>query len=153
VPKKITIMDANHRLAELNTKLKKRGYRMTPQRMAILKLLALSDGHPSVEQVYEQVRQDFPMTSLATIYKTVNLLKDEGEILELGFANGSSRYDGNKPYPHPHLICVKCQKIIDPDISILNELPQELAQKYGYHLVNHRLDFYGICPECQKETG
>jgi Fur family peroxide stress response transcriptional regulator len=147
------MMDADHRLTEIKAKLKKQGYRMTPQRMAIIKLLALSDGHPSVEQIYAQVRQDFPMTSLATIYKTVNLLKEEGEILELGFANGSNRYDGNKPYPHPHLICVKCQKIIDPDISILSELPQELAQKYGYQMVNHRLDFYGICPECQKETG
>ena len=131
-------------------KLRQRGYRITPQRAAILKIFTESQAHPSVEQVYEQIKTDFPMTSLATIYKTVTLLKEEKEILELGFANESSRYDGNKPYPHPHLICIRCQRITDPEIELFNNLPQELAHKYGYQIVNQRLDFFGICPECQR---
>jgi len=140
--------------ARLNTivaRLRERGYRITPQRMAILKVFAASENHPSVEQVYEQVQREFPMTSLATVYKTVTVLKDLGEILELGFGNGGNRYDGAKPYPHPHLICLRCQTIIDPDLGVVDDLPQELAQKYGYQIVNHRLDFYGICPRCQRE--
>lgn len=140
------------RLSVVIEKLKKQGYRITPQRIAILKIFTESEDHPSVEQVYERVKIDFPMTSLATVYKTVILLKEEGEVLELGFANGSSRYDGNKPYPHAHLICVKCQKIIDPEIELFNELPRKLVQKYGFQIVNHRVDFYGICPHCQMKT-
>jgi len=140
------------RLSVVIEKLKKQGYRITPQRIAILKIFTESEDHPSVEQVYERVKIDFPMTSLATVYKTVILLKEEGEVLELGFANGSSHYDANKPYPHAHLICVKCQKIIDPEIELFNELPRELAQKYGFQIVNHRVDFYGICPQCQMKT-
>jgi Fur family peroxide stress response transcriptional regulator len=95
------------RLAEIIDKLRRRGYRITPQRSEILRNLTESDIHPSVEQVFKQVMTAFPMTSLATVYKTVDMLKAEGEILELGFANGNSRYDGSKSYPHPHLICIK----------------------------------------------
>ena len=140
------------RLETLIEKLKKHGYRLTPQRMAVLKILTESKGHPTVEQVYEKVRVDFPMTSLATVYKTVTLLKEEGEILELGFAGGSSRYDAARPYPHPHLICVRCQKIIDPEIQMLEEIPQELSQKYGFEITNHRVDFFGVCPECRQQA-
>ncbi|MCL4531674.1 MAG: transcriptional repressor [Actinobacteria bacterium] len=121
--------------------------------MAVLQVLAASEGHPSVQRVYELVRKDFPMTSLATVYKTVALLKEMGEILELGFSDDSNRYDANKPFPHPHLICVKCRSIIDPEVTTLSVLPEEVAQATGYRIVSHRLDFYGICPRCQAEAG
>lgn len=137
------------RYTQLLEKLKTRGHRITPQRAAILRLFIESREHPSVEQVYEQVRAAFPMTSLATVYKTVALLKEEGEILELGFANDSSRYDGGKPYPHPHLVCVSCRRIVDTEIELFDALPRQLSEKYGFRIVNQRVDFFGICPECQ----
>jgi Fur family peroxide stress response transcriptional regulator len=147
--KEDVMADHQTRLDELAAKLKEKGHRLTPQRMAVLRILIADDGHLSVEQVYERVRADFPMTSLATIYKTVTVLKEIGEVLELGFGDGSNRYDGNKPYPHPHLICVACKKIVDVEITALSELPQHVARSTGYQIVNHRLDFFGICPECQ----
>ena len=73
-------------------------------------MVATSAGHPSVEQVYESLKADFPTTSLATVYKTVTLLKEMGEILELAFGNDGSRYDGNKAYPHPHLSASSARK-------------------------------------------
>jgi Fur family peroxide stress response transcriptional regulator len=129
------------RLASLVEKLRRDGHRITPQRLAILKLFADDERHPSVEQVFERVRQDYPTTSLATVYKTVLLLKGKGEILELGFAGSSSRYDLKRPNPHPHLICVECQRIVDLDIDPFDDLPQALARKYGYQIVNQRDDF------------
>ena len=117
----------------------------------MLKILAESKGHPSAETIYKQVRKVFPTTSLATIYKTVSLLKELGEVLELGFPEGSNRYDGNKPYPHPHIICVRCKKIIDPDLRGIERLSEEVSQKTGFRILNHRVDFFGLCPECQSE--
>ncbi len=143
--------DPQTRLDELVVRLRERGHRLTPQRMAALKIVAASEGHPSVEQIYERVKVDFPTTSLATIYKTVTLLKEMGEVLELGFSDDSNRYDGNKPYPHPHLICIKCRSIVDSEIATLSELPQEVARRTGYRIVSHRLDFFGICPQCQEK--
>lgn len=137
------------RLAIMLDKLKDRQCRLTPQRMAILKELALSTAHPTVETVYEKVKANFPTTSRATVYKTINLLKELNEILELGFADSGNRYDGNKPYPHPHLICTQCKKIIDPDLQSLTDMTRELTEETGFKIINHRLDFFGICPECQ----
>jgi Fur family peroxide stress response transcriptional regulator len=117
--------------------------------MAVLKILAASEGHPGVEHIYDQVKADFPMTSLATVYKTVSLLKEIGEVLELGFGGDGSRYDGKKPYPHPHLVCIKCKRIIDPEVPGLGALPQKVGETTGFTIVSHRLDFYGICPKCQ----
>lgn len=151
---KVRVTEINNpsdRLGELTKKLKKEGHRLTPQRMATLKILSESKGHPSVEMIYEQIKADFPMTSLGTVYKTVTLLKEMGEVLELGFSDDSNRYDGNKPYPHPHLICIECKKIIDPDIKILKSLPDDIQERLGYRIVGHRLDFFGICPECQAK--
>jgi Fur family peroxide stress response transcriptional regulator len=129
--------------------LQEGGYRLTPQRLAVLGILARSRQHPSVEDVYQQVRQTFPTTSLATIYKTVTLLKELGQVLELGFADWGSRYDGNRPYPHPHVVCVSCGEIADPEFSAMPEMAQEMAAKSGFRITSHRLDFFGLCPACQ----
>lgn len=143
--------DWQTRLDELVAKLRERDYRITPQRLAILRILAASENHPSVEQVYEQIRQEFPTTSLATVYKTIATLKEMGEVLELGFADCASRYDAKRPSPHIHLICIKCRAIIDPNVENLESVPLRVAQQAGFRLVSHRFDIYGLCPRCQSE--
>ena len=136
------------RLDRATARLKASGYRLTPQRLAILRALIGSDQHPSVEQIYRQVRRDFPTTSLATVYNTLECLKGLGEVLELPLGGGS-RYDGRKPESHPHLICTACGRIEDLDID-LGGATQAVAQERGYAEVRHRLEFYGICPACQE---
>lgn len=143
--------DPKQRLDEIIVKLRDLNFRITPQRVAILRIFLNSQDHPSVEQVYAQVKADFPSTSLATVYKTVNLLKEIGEILEIGFTGGGNRYDGNKPYPHPHLICTRCKKIMDSDIDLVDQIANELEQTSGYRIVSHQIEFFGICPACQKK--
>ena len=118
--------DPNARYEQIIGKLKEAGHKLTPQRMAIAKLLAISDGHPSVERIFEQLQSGFPTMSLATVYRNIMLIKSLGEVLELGFADGSNRYDGNKPYPHPHAVCVKCKKIVDPDLESLSDMSKEV---------------------------
>lgn len=144
--------DRNIRLDEITQKLKESGHRLTPQRMAVLKILASSFNHPSVEQVYDQVKVDFPMTSLGTVYKTVTLLKEMGEILELGFGEDSHRYDGARPDPHPHLICIKCNKIIDGDLSLDQKSLRSLEQVSGYKILRPQIALYGLCADCKGES-
>ena len=142
----------SNRTEHMVSKLKEKGHRITPQRLAILRMLAESNGHPSVEDIFQRVQVNFPTTSLATIYKTISVMKELGEVLELEFSSDHNRYDGHKPYPHPHLICVKCKKIVDPELNSLEDMTQELVSDTGYKILGHRLDFYGICSECQKKV-
>ena len=139
------------RLERMLDRLKERGLRVTPQRLEVLRILSAGDGHPSVDEIHALVRAKFPTTSLATTYKTVALLKELGEILELGFPDGSNRYDGHKPYAHPHVICTRCRTIMDPDLSMLRDMEEEVARETGFRIMTHRLDFFGLCPECQTK--
>ena len=133
-------------------KLRDNGHKITPQRLAIVKIVAESEGHPSVESIYDQIRKDFPTMSLATVYRNIVIIKSLGEVLELGFPDGSNRYDGNKPYPHPHVICIKCKKIVDPDLESLDNLKKEVALETNFKILNHRLDFFGLCSDCVAST-
>ena len=144
--------DPEIRLSNMVDALRQNQYRITPQRLAILKILAESKGHPSVESIYDQVKPDFPTTSLATIYKNVTVLKELGQVLELGFSDDSNRYDGSKPYDHPHVVCVRCKKILDPDIAALKDMTEELMRQTGFTITRHRLDFFGLCPECKSKA-
>ena len=147
------MMDPELRLRTMVDALRENRYRITPQRLAILKVLAESKGHPSVEAIYDQVKPSFPTTSLATIYKNVAVLKELNQVLELGFSDDSNRYDGNKPYDHPHVVCVECKKILDPDVEALKDMTQELTRRTGFTITRHRLDFFGVCPACQNKIG
>ena len=142
--------DTELRYQSLLTKLRERGSRMTSHRMALARLLAISKGHPNATQLYENLRQQFPTISLATVYKTLVLLKEEGEVLEIDLHN-DSRYDGNKPYPHPHLVCNRCKRILDGDeVSTLQKLNREIEEKYGFQIQRHQIVFFGVCQDCQK---
>jgi Fur family peroxide stress response transcriptional regulator len=146
------LIDPQARLNEMVATIKEHGHRLTPQRMAVLRILAGSADHLSAEEMYEQVQVDFPMTSLATIYKTVTMLKDIGQVLELGFSDDSNHYDGMRPYPHPHLVCIRCRRIKDVAVSDVDQLASQIAQSTGYDVRYHRLDFFGYCPRCRKDS-
>jgi len=143
---------SDKRFDELVSKLKDRGYRLTPQRVALLRILATEDSHPSASQLYDRLKSQFPTTSPATVYKTLNLLKDVDEVLELGFSDDDNRYDGTKPYPHPHLVCIRCRKIVDPDVDMADTLIRQVSEQSGYAILSHRLDFFGLCPECRNRA-
>lgn len=143
--------DSDQRFAAICGKIRESGHKLTPQRLAVARILAASIGHPSVEEMYEALRTDFPTMSLATVYRNVMLIKSLGEVLELGFPDGSNRYDGNKPYPHPHVVCLKCRKILDPDLSSIQDMTRKVADATGFKIINHRLDFFGLCADCLKK--
>ena len=101
--------DVQVRFDELIAALKERDFRLTPQRVELVRLIASSAGHPSAAQLYARIRRQFPTISHATVYKTLALLKELGQVLEIDL-RGDSHYDGNRPQPHPHLICMQLQQ-------------------------------------------
>lgn len=145
------MQDHKERFEIIIQKLRDHGHKITPQRLAIANILATSDDHPSVENIHARIKKDFPTMSLATVYRNIVLIKSLGEVLELGFPDGSNRYDGNKPYSHPHIICIKCKKIVDPKLDSLDEMKKEVSLETNFKILNHRLDFFGICSNCMVE--
>lgn len=141
---------SDNRVTALLQKLADRGCRITPQRLRIVEALVGRDDHPNAEQVFARVRETCPNTSLATIYKTIDLLKAMGEVLELEFSDGSNRYDGRRPSAHPHAICTRCGRIQDLEVAGLTDIQDQAARASGFRIVTHRMDFYGLCQQCQQ---
>ena len=130
--------------------LKGSDFRLTPQRVELVRLIAASEGHPSANQLYTQINRLFPTMSLATVYKTLALLKEMHQVFEIDL-HGDSHYDGNRPQPHPHLICTKCNKIIDGEVSLDQESLRRLEQDSGYKIIRSQISLYGLCQDCKEE--
>lgn len=133
---------------EILKSLKNRGVRFTPQRQAILEYLLSTDSHPTAEEIYKQVKVRFPGVSLGTIYNTLNMLQENGYILELPCGDMSSRFDGN-PVNHYHVMCSGCGKVVDFHTSLI-DMDKMAAEKTGFVIQTHNLVFYGTCPSCQQ---
>jgi Fur family peroxide stress response transcriptional regulator len=140
--------DPKVRFDELIATLKERDFRLTPQRVELVRLIAASEGHPSASQLYAKIRTQFPTMSQATVYKTLALLKEVNQVLEIDLRE-DSHYDGNRPTPHPHLICMKCDKVVDGDLDLDNSSIRKLEETSGYQIVRFQIAFYGLCPDCR----
>ena len=123
--------------------------RRTKQRETILKILKGTNSHPTADGIYDEVRKEIPNISLGTVYRTLRLLKESGEILEIDLSGAFSRFDGN-PNNHYHFRCEKCGRVFDMNEPINKELDERVAQKTGFEISYHRLEFRGLCKECQK---
>jgi Fur family peroxide stress response transcriptional regulator len=141
--------DPNLRYQELIAALKERAYRLTPQRVELLRLIAASHGHPNASQLQARIKDRFPTMSPATVYKTLALLKDLNQVLEIDLG-GDRHYDGNRPGPHAHLICTTCGKIADGDLELELSVIRKLEKASGYRLVSPQFTFYGLCPGCKR---
>jgi Fur family peroxide stress response transcriptional regulator len=143
--------DPDARYFELITKLKEQDFRLTPQRMALVRLIAASEGHPSAAQLYATIRDQYPTMSQATVYKTLTMLKDMDQVLEINLRD-DSHYDGNRPQPHPHLICTRCNKIMDGDFELDLQAIRKLEEASGYQINRSQIVFYGLCADCRQSS-
>ncbi|MGD0612108.1 MAG: transcriptional repressor [Anaerolineales bacterium] len=141
--------DPDIRFDELIVALKERAFRLTPQRVELVRLIAASAGHPSAAQLYTEMRPRFPTMSQATVYKTLALLKEINQVLEIDLRD-DSHYDGNRPQPHPHLICMQCNKIVDGDLDLDLSAIKRLEKTSGFQIVRPQIAFYGLCPDCRR---
>lgn len=129
---------------------KSRGLRLTPQRLAVMEYLAGNKDHPSAEEIYEEIKKKYPTMSFATVYNTLEKLKELDEVRELTIDPGRKRYDPDMERHH-HLICTACKKIVDVHAEYGLSIPDE--QKRGFEITGSHIEFYGICEECKKLKG
>ena len=137
---------------QLIAKLRSKGYKITPQRIAICELILSSKDHPTADQVYQKVKKKYPSLSLATVYQALHLLTEMGLLQELGFSNGVSRYDPNTS-PHINIVCKACGKIQDYEAEGVKVFWSKTVRNLGFRPIGQRLDLYRYCDQCrQSET-
>ncbi|NYE57040.1 Fur family transcriptional regulator [Carboxydothermus ferrireducens] len=125
--------------------------RMTRQKKVIIDILKNTKNHPTADWIYEQARRIIPDISLGTVYRNLRQLTQSGEILELNYGSSYSRFDGN-PVPHYHFVCENCGRVYDVDMPVLEKIEKEVEEKMGFSVKNHRLEFYGVCSDCQQKV-
>ncbi len=124
------------------------GYRLTSQRAAICHYLAASREHPSPGEVYERVRVQFPAVSLATVYNTLTVLRDLGEIIEIPGTAEGLRYETDLD-PHINLICLRCGRIRDLPSRSLSAVQDAIQNDSHFDLRGLRVDGFGLCAACR----
>ncbi|EKQ53750.1 MULTISPECIES: Fur family transcriptional regulator [unclassified Clostridium] len=139
----------------LKEDLKKKGYKLTPQRRSIVDTIIENEGqHLTAEEIYDKVKISCPEIGLATVYRTVLLLEELGVISRLELNDGCSRYEivhSNETHRHHHLICNICHKVSEVQDDLLEELELGIEKQYKFKVLDHSVKFYGICDECQKK--
>lgn len=122
--------------------------KLTPQRIAILNYLKGNKSHPSAEDIYKAVQKQFPTMSFATVYNTLEALRNKGNIQELKIDSGKKRYDPDCSVHH-HLICTECKNILD----IFKDFKLNLSDKLtdGFELLGNSIEFFGICRNCKAK--
>jgi len=124
-----------------------KGFKRTPQRLAILAYLEGNISHPSAEEIFNAVVGKDRTLSFATVYNTLNTLSKAGKLREITIDPSRKRYDPNTG-AHHHIICVVCKKVVDVPEEIIIDLPKEVAQNFT--IIGNHVEFYAICPPCRK---
>ena len=125
--------------------------RRTRQKETILNVLRGTNSHPTADWVYEQVRMEIPNISLGTVYRNLRLLTQEGKIMELGLPRSLSRFDANTKN-HYHFRCDLCHQVSDLDEPVDIALDKGVTGRTGFKIRQHRLEFRGLCLECQRRA-
>ena len=129
---------------KIEKKCIEKGVKLTDQRKIIAKVMSESSDHPNVDELYTRVSKIDPKISIATVYRTVKLFEESGILAKHDFKGGKARYEELSESHHDHLIDVKTGDIIEFVDEEIEELQKKVAEKYGYKLVDHKLELYGI---------
>jgi len=134
---------------ELSQLLRKRGYKVTPQRLAVYTALAEEYWHPSAEDLYERLLPLYPNMSLATVYKTMEIFQRIDVVTVLSTGEDSFRYDANMK-EHQHLQCTCCGLVQDIVIPNVDKVTAEIEASSGYAIHKRQFYFFGLCPNCRN---
>ena len=121
-----------------------KGVKLTDQRKIIAKVMSEAQDHPDVDELYNRASKIDPKISIATVYRTVKLFEEAGILAKHDFKGGKARYEAMIESHHDHLIDIKSGEIIEFVDEEIEKLQKKVAEKYGYKLVDHKLELYGI---------
>lgn len=130
--------------------LRQRGYRITPQREMIIETIAHSEKHMSADEVFSEVQKRTQVTNLATVYRTLEMLWEEGLACRNDLGEGRIVYAALQHGPHIHLVCRCCNHVIDADPGMLTSLGQEFRSQHQFEADLQHLSIFGVCSECQS---
>lgn len=140
-------------LVEFRNLLKSNGLKYTKQREAVIQILYNHEEHYTPEELYLLVKESFPELNvgIATVYRTLNLLEESQMTTSISFGSQGKKYElANKPH-HDHMICRRCNTIIEFEDEIIEKRQQKIAKEHGFQLTGHLMQLYGICSKCQKK--
>jgi Fur family ferric uptake transcriptional regulator len=142
-------------IEKLKLNLKDKGYKLTPQRRAIVDIIIQNEGsHLTTEELYDLVKVECPEIGLATVYRTVQLLEELGVVSKLDLNDGCYRYElihEDENHQHHHLICSDCGRVIEVQGDLLEVLEHDIESKYDFQIKNHSVKFFGICSHCKNK--
>jgi Fur family ferric uptake transcriptional regulator len=146
--------DRSPLLEEFRRYLREHSLPVTAQREQVAEVVLAAQGHLSVEDIEQRLRELNLHIGKATVYRTLDILARSGMITERDFGEGFRRYERVPGHPHhEHLICVRCGKVIEFTNDRLERLKALVAEEYGFLHHHHRLEIYGVCRECQAQDG
>jgi Fe2+ or Zn2+ uptake regulation protein len=140
-----------HFVRSSNELLRKRGYRLTPQRHMILSVIQEANEHLSIDQIAERVQQRNPYVSLSTIYRTLELLRELGLVRENHLFGEQPHYEAVESQAHHHLICRRCHATLHLDDELLGNLNEQLQTQYNFHQLTLDLVAAGYCNTCWQQ--
>jgi Fur family transcriptional regulator, ferric uptake regulator len=143
-------------ITQLSLALVKRGYRLTAARRSILAALVACGGHVSADELVERVHQDAPTVGRMTVYRTLDVLCQLNVIRPIYQGTGAAHYVLLHGGHHHHLVCARCDKMIEFDDCVLAGIEDEIGRRFNFEVEGHLLEFYGVCDVCraaEEKTG
>jgi Fur family peroxide stress response transcriptional regulator len=137
------------KLEDLVSSLREEGFRITPQRIAIVDYLLKTVDHPSADRIHKVIQRKYPMVSLSTVYKTLELLKEKRLVNEIE-VDGETRFDAHTD-EHVNLVCMNCGKIDDVDEDVLKNIQIRAAKKSKYLILKSSFELFGYCNNCKAK--
>jgi len=145
------MQDNSEIIDKLKEVIKQKGLKYTKQREIILETILNSDKHLSAEDLYKLIQEKYPdeRIGIATVYRAVSFLEDSGLISSISLDKDTKKFETNFKEHHDHLICVKCNKIVEFVNEKIEKEQDKIAKKEDFELLDHAMYLYGICKDCQ----
>jgi len=145
------MQDNSEIIDKLKEVIKQKGLKYTKQREIILETILNSNKHLSAEDLYKLIQEKHPdeKIGIATVYRAVSFLEDSGLISSISLDKDTKKFETNFKEHHDHLICVKCNKIVEFTNDKIEKEQDKIAKKEGFELLDHAMYLYGVCKDCQ----
>lgn len=140
-------------IEELKKIVKQKGLKYTEQREIVLSILLHAEEHLTAEEIYNQIKKDFPATNvgIATVYRALSFLEEVDLITSINFGADGKKYESNAKSHHDHLICTDCGKIIEFVDDEIEKRQEKIAKENKFKITSHSMQLYGICQTCQTK--